>query len=259
MPSPFPGMDPFLEHPRVWRDFHDSFLPALREDLTRIVAPRYIVRVEETCYISGGPSDGRRTVPDVSIHPGRGGGTAVATRPRAVPFATGLVPAVEESMNYLEVIAADDGSVVTVIELLSPINKRVGDGRGQYLGKLEAFLSGGVNVVELDLLRGGRRTPWAGLPACDYCYAISRAADRPAADFWPFRLSDSLPLLPLPLRPAEDEPLIDPAATLRRVFDGAQYQHYIYERPPEPPLPPADAAWAAEILSQHNINIPEAR
>ena len=33
MPSPFPGMDPFLEHPEVFPDLHDSLGATLRESL----------------------------------------------------------------------------------------------------------------------------------------------------------------------------------------------------------------------------------
>jgi Protein of unknown function (DUF4058) len=39
MPSPFPGMDPFLENPGIFSDFHDSFITYLRENLQANLPP----------------------------------------------------------------------------------------------------------------------------------------------------------------------------------------------------------------------------
>ena len=35
MPSPFPGMDPYLEQEILWHDFHEKFIPAAAAYLTR--------------------------------------------------------------------------------------------------------------------------------------------------------------------------------------------------------------------------------
>jgi Protein of unknown function (DUF4058) len=43
MPSPFPGMNPYLEHADVWQDFHQSFIPLLRRLLAEQVRPKYLV------------------------------------------------------------------------------------------------------------------------------------------------------------------------------------------------------------------------
>jgi len=44
MPSPFPGMDPFLEDPAVFPDLHDSLITYSRESLqSRLPEPYYCV------------------------------------------------------------------------------------------------------------------------------------------------------------------------------------------------------------------------
>ena len=60
MPSPFPGMNPYLEQEDVWHDFHERFLPAAAEFLMPRVRPKYIVRLDDE--IAG--FDARRLVPD---------------------------------------------------------------------------------------------------------------------------------------------------------------------------------------------------
>jgi hypothetical protein len=70
MPSPFPGMNPYLEQSTVWQDFHNTFLIALPETLAPRLTPNYFVRVEEHVSIHEYESDDRRPFgrPDVSIH-----------------------------------------------------------------------------------------------------------------------------------------------------------------------------------------------
>jgi hypothetical protein len=41
MPSPFPGMDPYLERPSLWSDFHATLLVAIRAALNTALPPRY--------------------------------------------------------------------------------------------------------------------------------------------------------------------------------------------------------------------------
>ena len=67
MNSPFPGMDPYLEHPALWPDVHNSLIATLRDELAQAVAPRYYVALEQRAYLLT-PDDivlvGR---PDISV------------------------------------------------------------------------------------------------------------------------------------------------------------------------------------------------
>jgi hypothetical protein len=138
--------------------------------------------------------------------------------------------------------------VVTVVELLSPSNKYASSDREQYVGKRAQLLTSHVNLVEIDLLRGGPRMPMEDLPACDYCVMVCRAADWPEAGVWPNRLREPLSPIPVPLREPDLDATLDVQAILHRVYDAARYQSYIYEGKPEPSLSPEDAAWAEQFV-----------
>lgn len=257
MPSPFPGMNPFLERPDVWNDFHDSFIPAAREVLAPQLRPRYYVRIEENLFIHEPSARERFTLgrPDLSVHPAPGQLPAAPTNgvALAAPASVGMPAIVEEErLPYLEIRDRDRNEVVTVVELLSPANKATGPQRDQYRAKVQRILASRANFVEIDLLRGGPRLPWTDLPPCDYYAVVSRHAERvadpPRAGLWPIALRDALPTIPIPLRPGELEPTLDLQALLHRIYDAAGYEMFLYQADPEPPLSGADAVWAAQIL-----------
>lgn len=254
MPSPFPGMNPYLERAAVWPDFHNAYLTHLREALTNRVGPSYFVAIQERVYLHesdedriliGSPDVGVAREPKADASK-RKGGAAVAT---AEAPAKVTIPSLRKrKVPYLEVADADGTAVVAVIELLSPSSKYAGDDRESYLTKRRELLGTGVNFVELDFLRGGPRMPLRGLASCDYYVMVSRPAARPEADVWPLRLRDPLPSIPVPLRPGEPEPLVDLQAVLHRTYDGAGYGRRIYRHDPEPRLAPADAEWAEQLI-----------
>lgn len=252
MPSPFPGMNPYLEHRHLWADFHDRLVVEMGTVLVRQVRPNYVVKIEEFVYLHDVEAErGERERigrPDVGViadrPPAPGGAVAVLEAP-----AVGAVPPEVElvRISYLEVRDREDRSLVTAIELLSPSNKTAGDDRTQHVLKCRRLLASPANLVEIDLLRGGERMPWVGVPPCDYLIAVSRAHERPRVGFWPTRLRDRLPVIPVPLRPGQPEPTLDLQALLHKVYDDAGYEDHIYRRPPEPRLPPPDDTWAADI------------
>src|SRR5580658_9246222 len=181
MPSPFPGMNPFIERADLWNDFHNSFIPAARELLAPQIRPRYYVRIEEHLFIHE-PTASERFPPgkpDLSIHPMSSTLDSKNAVALAAPASVGMPMIVEEErLPYLEIRDRNRDQVVTVLELLSPANKNTGPYRDQYLAKVGRILSSGTNFVEIDLLRGGPRMPWARLPTCDYYVVVSRPADR---------------------------------------------------------------------------------
>lgn len=253
MPSPFPGMNPYIEQPAVWEDFHTRFMTAAAEVIAAQVEPRYFVKIEERLFLHEPFAAGRDGYgrPDLSVLSGDEraaaptGGTATAAP------ATVYAPEEEEaSQRYLEVRDRQSRAVVTVVELLSPANKESKDGREQYWNKTRVLLNRTeTNLVEIDLLRGGPRLPWRDMPACDYYALVCRTAERPRAAFWPVRLRESLPTIPIPLRPDEPEASLDLQALVHRIYDAARYKLFIYDTDPEPPLRAADAVWAALLLN----------
>ena len=255
MPSPFPGMDPFIEG-QIWQDFHDSLIPDIRDALNWSLPRRYTAYIQDRVTLSDAGGDGAwSVVGDASVRDGGGApdsdGTATAVASAGVGTVTLTLPAVDaEEEVYVEVREGDTGRLVTVIEVLSPKNKR-GDGRAAYLEKRAALIRTEVNLVELDLLRGGRRLPTVEpLPTADYLAFVSRADDRPAVDVTHWRLPDPLPDVAVPLRADDREVTLPLRPLFAKRYDAANYARVLrYDRPPVPPLAADDAAWVADRLA----------
>ena len=252
MPSPFPGMNPYLERDEVWQDFHQSFIPLVREILTAQVRPVFVVKVEEYLFIHELSAEERRLLgrADLGVRPGMekrptgGGGTILEA-----PVRGRLPEAVDvERHSYLEIRTREGQELVTVLELLSPSNKRPGADREQYLAKRRQLAASPVHLVEIDLLRGGPRLPVEGLGACDYYVMVSRAEERPEVGLWPLQLQDPLPPIHIPLRAPHADALLDLQEALHRLYDAAGYEDYIYAGTPQPPLQGEMALWAQRLL-----------
>lgn len=255
MPSPFPGMDPYLEHPALWPDVHNALIADLRGVLGPILRPRYFVRLEERTYLAepeGLVFVGR---PDLAVHAsGRTAGGAGG--PPAPQAASGGVLAVEVPVpdrvreTYIEVRAAQGGEVVTVLEILSPANKLGGEGRRMYEGKRLAVLATRTSLVEMDIVRTGEPMPVFGADrTADYRILISRGDRRPLAELSLFSVRDPIPRFRLPLRPGDEEPEVDLGDVLAKLYDRAAYDLSVdYRREAVPPLAAEDGAFADELL-----------
>jgi len=252
MPSPFPGMNPFLEDSDVWQDFHDRFVPSLGDALAALVSPNFIVKLEQHLFIHEPSADqwlliGRSdvSVAQPAINPETNGGTATLTSPMLA-----RIPAVDfEKHLFLELRDRKNRDLITVLEVLSPTNKKPGSDREQYLAKRANLLRSNAHFVEIDLLRGWPRMPIENAVESDYAIMVSRAEDRPDVNFWPIRLREPLPRIPIPLRTPFEPVELDLQAVLHGVYDRARYQDYIYKQAPYPPLSPEDAVWAAALIS----------
>jgi hypothetical protein len=247
-------MNPYLEHEDAWHNFHEQFPDRVVEVLEPMVGAAYFLKVDERVYIHEMPDDRRRYLgrTDASlgrIAPGGGereGQTAIATiqPPRRV-----LLPAVDKvGLSYVEIRDRRSRRLVTVIELLSPSNKRPGPDREQYEYKRAEILASATHLVEIDLLRGGARMPFEEPVECDYCVLVSRSHQRRRADLWPIRLRECLPKIPIPLMGMEPEPELDLQAILHHLYDTRGYAKFIYDTPPDPPLSAEDAAWAQSLM-----------
>jgi hypothetical protein len=239
MPSPFPGMNPYLEQALMWVNFHNSLITAIRDRIAPLIEPQYFVALEEHVYIHELPEEPRRIGrPDLS--------PAVLEAPARGML---LKPVEVDRVPYLEILDRAGDRVVTVIEVLSPSNKGEGGDRERYLDKRREVLESQANLVEIDLLRGGAKLPMADYPACDYSVMISRPATRPIVDVWPVKLRERLPRIPIPLQGGADEPRIDLQELVHHVYDAGRLRLRAYRSPPEPPLAGEDAAWAEAILA----------
>lgn len=256
MPSPFPGMNPYLEQPAVWQDFHQHLITYIREALTSQVRPQFYSIIQVSRFIHEPSGEERRKLlgrPDVALfqNPGSGaGGVAVAeaVNSEIAALIARLPDHDVEKHSYVEIRDRNSHDLVTMIEVLSPSNKHYGPDREQYMSKRTLLLHSHVSVVEIDLLRGGPRLPLIGVPPCDYCVMVSRPAMRPEVQAWAMSLRDRLPTIPIPLSGSVPDATLDLQELLHEVYDAAGYEDYLYGSPPEPPLSEEAQTWARSLI-----------
>ncbi|MGH2415995.1 MAG: DUF4058 family protein, partial [Microcystaceae cyanobacterium] len=162
------------------------------------------------------------------------------------------VPTPEEVIErYLEVRATQSKELITIIEILSPKNKRSKEGRAAYESKRQKILGSSTHLVEIDLIRQRKPMPILGTTDTGYRILVSRSHSRPNADLYPFDLKDQIPVFPVPLREEEVEPVVDLQRLLNEVYERARFDLAIdYSQPVKPSLSPEEIAWVAEILAK---------
>jgi hypothetical protein len=262
MPSPFPGMDPYIEACGLWGDFHDDLISEIKRALAHAAPDRYLVRTGERCYVVLVESNGKTSypfIPDVSVSapPGRKKSTKTSAAAVAEP-ATAIEPVEmrafiedEHREAFVEIYeATPEQRLVTTVEVLSPPNKRPGTpGWELYQRKRQSVLLGGVNLVEIELLRGGQRMPMLDpWPDSPYTLLVGRAKKN-VCKVWPTYFQRPLPTIPVPLaRPDPDIPL-DLQPMIAAIYQRSRYKRSIdYNKPPSPPLSPEEAAWLQQQL-----------
>jgi hypothetical protein len=203
-------MDPYLEAPQRWLDFHNDLAAEMRAALNRVIQPRYFAQLS--------------------------------------PYVT------YEVLDRVEVRTTDAEQLVTLIEILSPANKRPGhDAYLEYQRKRRELLRSPVHLMEIDLLRGGSRPPLEEpVPPASYYVVLSRAPRRPRVEVWPIQLRDRLPVLPVPLlEPDADAPL-DLGAAVASVYERGAYETRLrYDEPsPPPPLSEEERARVDALLQE---------
>lgn len=252
MPSPFPGMDPYLEG-SLWTTFHFAFGAELLRQLAPRLRPRYLALPVERLVLEE-PGDIAITAasvyPDVSVVTVRPETSEPASSPTGqAPLQ--LATVIPQAIPHVSIEIRDVAQrrLVTAIEILSPTNKR-GEGRLEYLAKRRRLLLSTAHLLELDLLRQGQRVPMQQpLPDAPYFVLLSRVERRPILDIWPVALDQPLPPVPVPLLPDDPDLTLDLQATFAATYDLLGYDLIIdYRRPPEIPLEGAAAEWATARL-----------
>jgi hypothetical protein len=254
--SPFPGMDPYIEDSAIWPDFHTTLFVEIKRGLNHILPPGYMAKIDRYIWIHEPSAQERIRLgkPDayVAKDPAIVEKAQTSTTTLAAP-ATIVLPAVrQEGSRYLKVLDAKNHRVVTVVEIASPANKNPGPDREAYLMKRNEYFATGVNVVDIDLLRGGQRMPWGDQapPRGDYYVMVCRAHEFPKAGIWSISVRDSLPVIPIPLDPGTKEPQLSLQECFNRAYEDSRLDAEIdYTQPPIPPLADIDAQWARELLS----------
>ncbi|MGO8746646.1 MAG: DUF4058 family protein [Thermoguttaceae bacterium] len=257
MPSPFPGMDPFIEGQR-WKGFHTWFITVLGQMLILKVRPRYTVEVEEYVYLARGNEDPDRLLePDLAVAE-TGSGAAIRSQGPAGTAAV-IQPVVHTvpvpkrfRQAFLSIRNRQSQNVVTVIELLSPWNKTAGEGRNEYLVKRSNVFYTPAHLVELDLLRGGERLPTREpLQSADFFAFVCRKERLPKAEVYAWKLRQPLPTIPVPLADDDPDVPLDLQAAFTTTYDRAGYDYALdYHLPIEPPIDPATADWVRSVLPQ---------
>lgn len=260
MPSPFPGMDPYLEG-YLWPDVHHALAAQFRRQLAPLLRPRYVARL--SVYFVGDSVPAHELgilYPDVEVVQPQ------QPPPEAVPADTGVAPAVDITPATLtlplavplqvrlvsvEVRDVAGNQLVTSIEIISPTNKRQ-PGLTAYRQKRDELMMSAVHLLEIDLIRRGVRPPRAnGLPDSPYLAMLTRAR-HVRAEVWPIGLRERLPVLPVPLRHPDPDVPLDVQTALNTIYDEADYALTLDYRqsPPQPPLAEDDAAWVAAVVGQ---------
>jgi len=253
MQSPFPGMDPYLEDPGGWGGVHDALIALLREQLNRQLGHGYIADgATRDSLVS--PDEQHWVFPDVSVIETPTPAARVAGRGAIMaPTRISLATPMESHQPYIVIRDRASRHVVTVIELLSPINKTPTPlsgvepaARTEFLRKRRETMDSTTHWLEIDLLRAGER-PLEVLGATDY-YALLKRAGAWEAEVWPISVRDALPTIGVALPLGQADVPLDLQAVMTTLFERYRYAELLnYAGPPPAPALPLDAArWAAE-------------
>jgi hypothetical protein len=260
--NPFPGMNPFLE--RAWQPVHTALITYMWEEIASRLPSDLIVRPEERIAIDETePTSGFR--PDVVISESWKQGKAPSWRTEggteSVVAVTPEILWVEDEIERWLEIQTQDGHLVTVIEVISPVNKE--DGRGRYKLKQHRYFESTASLVEIDLLRRGRSV----LPLPDewiqkrsrsgthYFICCSRGWRLGSRELYTCPLRERLPAFQIPLRSTDKDIVLDIQPLIDRIYEVGRYYLGRFDSDPEPPFPPDEAAWVDERLRAAGLRL----
>jgi hypothetical protein len=205
-------MDPYLEG-EMWSEFQARLAGEISRQLMPLLRPKYVALLHKRLVM-----DQLEEVPILSV----------------------------------EVRDTAERRLVTVIEILSPVNKR-GSGFQDYLQKRLSLMQTQTHLLEIDLLRMGERIPLSGgeLPSAAYYVFLSRFTRRPRTEVWPIQLQDALPTVPVPLLPPDEDVPLNLQQAVDDCFAVVGYEDLLdySQPPPSPGLNEAEAAWLELIMA----------
>ena len=270
MPSPFPGMDPFIESRRLWEDFHPKLINEIESAAATVVPDRYLVRLNERSYIVLASSEDvdpkqHRMQADVSIVERPDSTMSYAATTVAAKGAS-VATIEEEAVEMHALVEAEfretfveisqlrpERRLVTTIEVLSPSNKRRHtEGWELFNRKRQAHLEGRANLVEIDLLRRGQRMPMCDdWPESPYYILTCWKKTAPMCKVWPAYVDRPLPKLRIPLSPPDDDIVLDLQPMVDAIYERSRYAVDIdYEKPCHPALDEAAVQFLKARLAE---------
>ena len=262
MSSPFPGMNPYLENPDLWSEVHNRLIVAIADDIATHLSQKYRVAIEKRIYRTSEDSV-LIGIPDVAIFKVKQtdkksdlstGKTAVMTLPetenKSVTVTLPLPLEIKE--GYLEIREVATGKVITVIEVLSPTNKRTKEGRNAYLEKRQQLLGSYTNLVEIELIRVGEKMPiLTNIPDTDYGILIVRYYRLPSAQLFAFTVREPIPNFTIPLQQNEEEIELNLQDLLLGIYERARFDLTLdYNQSPVPDLLVQDREWMDLLLRE---------
>jgi len=266
-------MDPYLESPAHWSDFHARFIYTLADAINSQLPDNYVARIGEhvmaispTLQEEG--DDDPVYLPDVAVlgeraPTARGGGLRAPETGAEASGAVMLSPVLLENIilmddyveSYVQVVRLPEMELITVLELFSPTNK-YGEGRGIYMKKRREFRNQKVNLAALDLIRAGGRLQFdRPLPSGHYHAFVSLADRRPQTEVYSWSIRDRLPVIPIPLRSKEQTIRVDLMKPFTTAYDAGRYGKIVNYKasPPKPSLSASDAEWIKQIAATDAI------
>jgi hypothetical protein len=223
MPSPFPGMDPYLEDEKLWPGFQHHLVHALHQLLLPGLMDRYRARINQRHYVS-----------EQALF------TSVIRE--------------EHTEALIEIRQRSDGRLITMLEAISPANKLSDAGRLAYLARRQEAKSAKANIVEVDLVLQGTTLVECsrdGLPSWDYAVFVSRAAQPDRYEIFPATLQKRLPKFRLPLAADDRDTVIDLQAAFARAFDQGDFaKHINYDGDPATKLGDENRDWLHQRLRE---------
>lgn len=267
MPSPFPGMDPYLESPRLFPGFHSRVVFNLSVSLQERLPEPYYAEISERVWVE---ASHRYVEPDVDVLRKGSNGTGPGPSPTAATVATESIPVVvtvphdERRETFVEIFMQDaEERLVTNLEVLSITNKTPGErGRRLYRKKQREVLQSKTNLVEIDLLRGGRHTTAVPIDlarekvgAFDHHVCVHRFDNFEDFFVYPIFLEKPLPTITVPLLPDVAGVPIDLQDVINRSYDTGPYHRRLNYATAtlRPPLRPDQAEWAMRLLKEKGI------
>ena len=254
MPSPFPGMDPYIESGGYWGEFHTNMIVAMQHELNTVLPKGFAASIDLYIWIHEPTAERRvkRVKPDAYVSKAeRRAGSLVAHA--TITAATQIIlPSVERrQQRFIKVENLESQREVTAIELLSPANKLSGEDHDVYMAKRKEYIANRVNLVEIDLLRSGGRLPFDDprAEAGDFYVLVSKAWEYPKADFWPFTLRDPMPAVSVPITDEIPSVRLGLEVCFDKTYDQCLYSDKLrYDRPLKPRPSKSDSAWIKNLV-----------
>jgi hypothetical protein len=223
MPSPLPGMDPYLEDDALWPVFHHQLVMSLHQILLPGLVDRYRARINQRHYVI-----------EQALF------TSVVRE--------------EHHEDYIEIRQRSDGRLITLVDVVSPANKLNAAGRAAYLAKRCEGKNAHANLVEVDLVLQGQPTleySRDGLPDWDYAVTVTRSTQPERFEIYTTKLQKKLPRFRLPLAADDRDTVLDLHTAFTRCYDQGGFASKIdYTKPPSTPLDDEDRKWLHDVLRQ---------